>query len=82
MAGGKASPKKDKSMKVSGGKFVKTGTMLMRGSNTYKVGKNVQGQEIMHALCDGKVYFTRKKTSHGRMRTFINIEPIKEVVKK
>lgn len=78
MAGGKASAKKDRSMKVSGGKFVKTGTMITRGVNKYKAGKNVQGQEIMHALCDGKIIFTRKKTPHGRMRTFISVEPVKE----
>lgn len=75
MAGGKSTPKKDKMLKVSCGMPVKTGHILSRGMNTYKAGLNVRGLGIMYAVCPGKVYFTHKKTSHGKMRTFINIEP-------
>jgi ribosomal protein L27 len=73
MAGGKATPKKDKAMKVSGGLLVKTGEILCRGRAVYKPGANVGGMDTLFALKPGKVYFTKKKTSHGRVRTFINI---------
>lgn len=78
MAGGKSRPKKDKSIKVCGGQVVKTGGILVRGFNTYKAGNNVGGLNTLYALCDGKVYFLKKKTSHGRQRTFINIMPSKK----
>ncbi len=73
MAGGKATPKKDKALKVSNGQFVKTGQILVRGVPLYKGGVNVKGLGTMHAICCGKVYFTKKKTSHGKTRTFINV---------
>lgn len=73
MAGGKSTPKKDTAMKVSSGYPVKTGQILTRGINLYKAGVNVKGLGTMYALCPGKVYFTKKKTSHGKVRTFINI---------
>ncbi|MDD4980081.1 MAG: 50S ribosomal protein L27 [Candidatus Omnitrophica bacterium] len=78
MAGGKSTPKKDKALKVSGGKIVKTGEILARGINTYKAGQNVRGRGTLFALCPGKIHFTKKKTSHGRPRTFINIMPVNE----
>ncbi|MBM3249936.1 MAG: 50S ribosomal protein L27 [Candidatus Omnitrophica bacterium] len=75
MAGGKATPKKDKMLKVSAGMSVKTGQILVRNMPPYKAGVNTRGQATIFALCPGKVYFTRKKTSHGSVRTFINIQP-------
>lgn len=75
MAGGKARPKKDKMLKVSAGQAVKTGEILVRGMDTYKAGKNVEGRATLFALCDGRVNFSRKKTSHGKVRTFINVLP-------
>lgn len=78
MVGGFSTPKKDKSIKVSGGQTVKTGEILVRGVNTYKAGKNVNDCGTLNALCPGKVYFTRKKTPHGRVRTFVNVEPDKK----
>lgn len=78
MAGGKATPKKDKMLKVSGGKEVKTGEILARNIGTYKAGNNVGGMSTLYALCPGKIFFSRKKTPHGRMRTFINVIPAKE----
>lgn len=77
MAGGKSTPKKDKAMKTSGGQAVKKSQILIRGIDSYKAGVNVAGMGTMHALCDGKIYFTRKKTSKGRIRTFINVQPQK-----
>jgi len=75
MVGGKSTPKKDKAIKVSCGKFVKTGQILVRRVPSYKAGANVKGLDTLHALCCGKVYFSKKKTSHGKYRTFINIAP-------
>lgn len=78
MIGGKSTPKKDKAIKVSNGEFVKTGQILVRGVPSYKAGANVKGLDTLHALYCGKVYFSKKKTSHGKVRTFINIAPITE----
>ena len=75
MVGGFSRPKKDKRVKVTEGEPVKTGQILVRGLAPYKAGKNVKGQSNLHALCNGKVRFTKKKTSHGRLRTFLNVEP-------
>jgi len=75
MIGGFSTPKKDESLKISGGQVVKTGQIMVRGVNTYKAGKNVKGLGTLYALCSGKVYFTKRRTPHGKIRTFINIEP-------
>lgn len=75
MIGGFSTPKKDRFMKTSAGSPVKTGQILCRGVSTYKAGKYVGGVNTLYALCPGKVYFSRKKTSHGRPRTFINVMP-------
>ena len=78
MTGGKSTPKKDKALKVSCGQLVKTGEILARGIATYKAGVNVKGQDTLYALCPGKIYFSKNKTSHGKVRTFINIAPATE----
>jgi ribosomal protein L27 len=75
MIGGFSTPRKDKAMKVSGGQMVKGGQILARGVSVYKAGVNVDGRGTLHAACAGKVYFSRKKTSHGKFRTFINVQP-------
>jgi len=75
MAGGFSTPKKDKSNKVSEGMLVKTGQILIRGIDSYKAGINVKGKGTLFALCSGKICFSRKKTSHGKVRTFVNIKP-------
>lgn len=75
MAGGKSTPKKDEALKVSQGETVKTGKIVARGLPVYKAGVNVKGLGTLYALCPGTVYFTKKKTSHGKMRTFINVKP-------
>ncbi len=77
MTGGFSTPKKDKANKVSDGMLVKTGQILVRGVDTYKAGVNVKGPGTLLALCPGKVYFTRKKKSHGKGRTFVNVKPEK-----
>jgi len=77
MIGGFSTPKKDKNVKVASGQIVKTGQILTRGFSTYKSGINVKGLATLFALCPGKVYFTKKKTPHGKVRTFVNVEPLK-----
>ena len=77
MAGGKSTPKKDEALKVSQGQSVKTGHIVVRGVPVYKAGINVKGLGTLYALCPGTVYFTKKKTSHGQVRTFINVKPTK-----
>ena len=81
MAGGKSTPKKDKALKVSNGMPVKTGQILCRGIDSYKAGINTRGVGTIFALCTGKAYFTKKKTNHGKFRTFINIAPVKAIAK-
>lgn len=75
MAGGKATPKKDKAIKISNGMLVKTGQILVRGMSTYKAGAHVKGRNTLYALCAGKIYFSKKKTSRGKVRTFVHISP-------
>ena len=77
MAGGKSTPKKDKKVKVCNGEAVKTGQILVRGLPVYKPGINVGGLGTIFAMCPGKVQFSHKKTSHGKVRTFVNIIPVK-----
>lgn len=77
MVGGFSTPKKDKAIKISNGQLVKTGEVLVRGLATYKAGVNVKGLGTLYALCPGQAYFSKKKTSHGKVRTFINIAPAK-----
>jgi ribosomal protein L27 len=78
MTGGFSTPKKDQMIKVSSGQVVKTGHILVRGVPTYKAGINVKGRGVLYSLCAGKVLFTKKKTSHGKVRTFINVMPLEE----
>ncbi len=78
MVGGFSTPKKDKMLKVSNGQLVKTGQILVRGINAYKAGKNAKGLDPLFSLCEGKVLFSKKKTSHGKVRTFINIIPLEK----
>jgi len=81
MTGGFSTPKKDKANKVSAGMLVKTGQILVRGIDTYKSGINVKGLGTLLACCPGKVDFTKKKTSHGRVRTFVNVRPVEKKAK-
>ena len=79
MTGGKRTPQKDrKGMKICGSQQVQTGEILGRSMSNYKTGKNVSGVNTMFSLCDGTVYFSKKKTSHGKVRTYINIMPGKK----
>jgi ribosomal protein L27 len=78
MTGGFSTPKKDNAVKVGSGQSVKTGTILARGLSAYKAGSNVKGLNTLYALCEGEVYFSKRKTGHGRVRTYINVSPCKK----
>ena len=82
MTGGKSTPKHEKRTKVSGGELVKTGQILVRGLSTYKAGENVAGLDTLYALCEGTIYFTRKKAGHHKIRTVIHILPVKKTKTK
>lgn len=75
MIGVRSRTRKDKAVKVSSGQYVTTGTLLVRGLGSYKPGFNVGGISTLFALCAGNAYFTKKKTPHGKLRTFVNIKP-------
>lgn len=75
MTGGKSRPKKDKAVKVSNGQSVKRGQILVRGISSYKAGKNVEGLDPIFSICEGKVYFSKKKSPGGKVRTYANVTP-------
>ena len=62
-------------LKVSGGKFVKAGTTLTRNGDKWKPGKNVAGLMHLTAICDGEVYFTKKRGKYKRAVTYIHVKP-------
>ena len=66
-----------KGIKVGAGQLVRTGTILTRQGNKWKAGINVGDSGTLYALCEGKVYFTRRKESQNRRQTRINILPLK-----
>ncbi|HNV23965.1 MAG TPA: 50S ribosomal protein L27 [Candidatus Omnitrophota bacterium] len=67
-----------KGIKVSGGQMIKSGQMLTRQGNKWKPGLNVTGRMHLTALCDGTVYFTRKRGRYNKEQTFINIKPVEK----
>ncbi len=62
-------------VKVSGGEWVKTGTLLTREGDKWKPGYNVVGQTHLNAACDGTIYFTKKKGNYNRRITYIHVRP-------
>ena len=69
-------------MKVTGGQFVKSGTMLTREGHKWHSGKNVVGRMHLTAKCDGTIYFTKKKSGFNRINTVINVRPVEKTEKK
>jgi len=82
--GGKTSKyyKETRGIKVSGGQKVKAGTVLTRQGDKWKPGANVNGRMHLTAVCDGEVYFTRKKGNYKRVVTYIHIKPAGTKTKK
>ena len=66
--------KETRGVKVSGGQTVKGGTMLTRKGDRWKPGVNVIGRMHLTAVCDGEIYFTRKKGSYKKEVTYINVK--------
>ncbi len=67
--------KETRGIKVTGGEKVKAGTLLTRQGHKWQPGINVVGQMHLTALCDGEVYFTKRKNNYNRVVTYINIRP-------
>lgn len=66
-----------KGIKVGAGELVRIATILTRQGNKWKAGKNVGDSGTLYALCEGKVYFTKRKGGLNRKQTYINILPVK-----
>lgn len=66
-----------KGLKIAGGELVKKGAILTREGNKWKQGLNVGGKSTLYALCNGAVYFTKKRGTYRtkKMVTVINIKP-------
>ncbi|MDP8259565.1 MAG: 50S ribosomal protein L27 [Candidatus Gygaella obscura] len=65
-------------LKVSGSQVVKKSTLLTRQGNRWLPGLNVSGKGgSLYALCEGEVYFTRRRGTYRRAKsyTYINIRP-------
>jgi len=65
--------KETRGVKVTGGQKVKCGTVLTRQGDKWKAGLNVTGRMLLTAACDGEVYFTKKKSARGKVRTYIHV---------
>ena len=63
-------------LKVSGGQFVKAGTVLTRNGNKWKPGDNVAGLMHLTAKCDGEIHFTKKRGNYRKTVTYIHIRPV------
>ena len=68
-------------VKVSGGQTVKCGTMLTRRGDKWKPGLNVTGRMHLTAVCDGEVYFTKKRGGYNQSVTIINVRPLTKAKK-
>ncbi len=73
--------KETKGIKVSGGQEVKAGTVLTRQGHKWQAGINVIGRTNLTAGIDGEVYFTKKKNTFKREKTYINVRPAKAAAK-
>ena len=62
-------------LKVSGGQFVKGGTVLTRQGDKWQPGVNVIGRTHLTASCDGQVYFSKKMGSYKKVLTIVNVKP-------
>ncbi|HOY09130.1 MAG TPA: 50S ribosomal protein L27 [Candidatus Omnitrophota bacterium] len=63
-------------IKVAGGQFVRAGTVLTREGDKWKPGLNVTGEMHLNAICDGKIYFSRKRNKYNKQVTYVNVQPV------
>lgn len=68
--------KETKGLKVSGGQKVKAGTVLTREGHKWQPGLNISGTMHLVALCDGEVYFTKKKNKYNKQITIVNVRAV------
>ena len=68
-------------LKVSGGQMVKAGTVLTRQGNRWKPGLNISGRMHLTAVCEGEVYFTKKKGNNKKTVTYVHVRPVEKNVK-
>ena len=67
--------KETRGIKVAGGQWVRSGTVLTREGHRWQPGLNVTGRTHLTAACDGQVYFTKKRGNYRRAITLIHIKP-------
>ncbi len=71
--------KETRGVKVSGGQFVKAGTVLTRQGYKWRPGLNVTGLAHLTAVCDGTVFFTKTKGRYKfRPVTTVHVRPIEK----
>ncbi len=70
--------KETKGLKVSGGQVVKAGTVVTREGHKWQPGLNIAGKMHLVAVCEGEVYFTKKKNSYNKQITIVNIRPVQK----
>ena len=68
--------KETRGIKVSGGQFVKAGTLLTREGHRWKAGHNVLGLNHLTAICDGEVYFTKRRGNYKRTVTYVHVKSV------
>jgi ribosomal protein L27 len=62
-----------KGIKVTAGQLVKKGTILTRQGDKWKAGINTGGKTTVYALCDGIVYFKKRKGTYHKKKTFTTV---------
>ena len=67
--------KETRGVKVTGGQWVRSGTVLTREGHRWQPGHNVNGRTLLTAACDGEVYFTKKRGSYRRSVTLVHVKP-------
>jgi len=66
--------KETKGLKISGGQRVKAGTLLTREGHKWQPGINVTGRMHLTSLCNGEIYFTKKKGPSRKEITYVNVK--------
>ncbi|MBL7131367.1 MAG: 50S ribosomal protein L27 [Candidatus Omnitrophica bacterium] len=72
--------KETKGIKATEGQLVKKGATLTRQGDKWKAGINTSGKSTVYALCDGAVYFKKRKGAYHKRKLFTTIN-IKEISK-
>lgn len=75
--------KETRGIKVTEGQLVKKGATLTREGDKWKTGINTAGKSTVYALCDGTVYFKKRKGTYHKKKTFttVNVKKIEKTKK-